>query len=360
MSLFKADSLFSTASSLRSAFDQTSRSVKLASWQMRLQSQHGKIEHLHMRKKRMRLMFAPYGSGGEWLARNLMLVEKDMPYFNNPLIRIKPNLIENDGHWNLPFDYAKETQGKHPMETLFAQIACFEDNDLLNFSSNRIRSKNISIEQILIQEAHGLLMTEAMIRHFDCPTLLIATDPVYCLDMMIADHGDTIARYLEDEFKAVASPAFQMGFLGQSSKAFRKVHQQISEIADAQERSIYEIILTLGAINQMFLRLSIKYPKVETLTLRDLILTPDLIYNLGLVGSKRVSHDGMVLQPKTDFRPDISSITAGMNGRPHRLNIDQVRKGYKLLADAGLAEGRPLLSLGEPFALSEQRPRVAA
>jgi hypothetical protein len=359
MPLVTTDSLLSsTASTLRSAFDQTSRNVKLAAWNLRLQRQHGKIMHLHTRKNRLRLMFGAYGSGGEWLARNLMLVEKDMPYFNNPLLRIKPNLIEADGRWNLPFDYVKDTEGKHPMETLVGLIASLEDNNLLESASNRIRAKAAAVEQILIQEAHGLLMIEPLVRTFDCPTLLIATDPVYCVDIMLAENSENSANYLRDEFQAIASPAFQMRFLGHSAKAFRRAHQRVCEMPEGRERTLLEQILTLGAINQMFLWMSIKYPKVEALTLRDLILAPNLIYTLGLIGGRKVEHN-MVLQPKTDFRPDISSITAGMNGRPHRLSIDEVREGYKLLADASLAEGRPLLSLGEPFGLREQRPRAA-
>jgi hypothetical protein len=357
MSLMNSDTHFSASTGLRSALEKTSRFVKMGTWQMRLQKRFGKVENLKYKKNRLRLILGPHGSGADWLSRNLIQVERGMPYFNSPLTRIKPAMIEADGRWNLPFEYMKETFGKHPMEALFAQLVCLEDNDLLESTSNRIHAREANYEQVLVHEPYGLLMTEAVIRTFQSPTLLIVTDPVYCVDKAIFEQSaEVLQHYLQEDFEAVGSPAFLLRFMGSKTKAFRRVHQHIKDMPESAERTIYKQVLTLGAMNQMFLKLSVLYPKVDTLTLRDLVLTPNLIYQLGVIGGRKLDDNGYELAPKTNFRPDISSITAGMTGRPHRLQVDVADKAYRLLSEAGLREGRPMLSVGEKY--SELRKPV--
>ncbi len=347
MSFNNADTHFSASTGLRSALEKTSRFVKMSTWQMRLQSRYGKVENLKHRKNRLRLIIGSHGSGAGWLASNLIRVEQGMPFFNNPLTRLDPHMIEVDGRWNLPFDYMKETFGKHPMELLLAQLASLDENDLLSKSSNRLNAQNTNFDRVLIHEAHGLLMTEAVVRTFSCPTLLVVTDPIYSIDKALAEIGqDLMANYLTQEFESVGDPAFLLRFMGSKTRAFRKVYQKVRDMGDGEDARVYRQILTLAAINRMFAKLSELYPKVETLTLRDLILTPNLIYQLGIVGAQQVQG---ILVPKDDFRPDISSITASMTGRPHRISVELARDAYKLLAEAGLAELRPMLNVGQDF-----------
>jgi hypothetical protein len=110
----------------------------------------------------------------------------------------------------------------------------------------------------------------------------------------------------------------------------------------------------------MFLRLSVKYPQVETLTLRDLIRSPNLIYSLALMGGTGIKSDGDELASIHEFRPDINSITMGLNGRPRVMTTKQAQRCYRLLDKAGLTEGLPLLTAGEEFAGIGRRKSVVA
>ncbi|QFY90348.1 hypothetical protein D5125_13135 [Magnetovirga frankeli] len=359
MSFSDTDTHFSASTGLRSALEKTSRFVKMGAWQMRMQSRYGKVEHLKYKKNRLRLMLGPHGSGAAWLASNLIRVERGMPFFNTPLSRLEPHMIEADGRWNLPFDYMKETFGKHPAEHLFAQLVSLDENDLLRQSSNRLSLRNANLDQILVHEAQGLLMAEALIRTYNCPTLLVVTDPVYAIDKALVDIGpERMANYLQQEFRSVGDPAFLLRFMGSKTRGFRKVYQRIRDMPDGNEAHSYRQILSLAAINRMFTKLAGLYAKVESLTLRDLILTPNKIYQLGLIGAQPVQG---VLVPKVDFRPDISSITASMTGRPQRLSPEQTRQAYQFLAEAGLAEQRPMLNIGEQFSQQQEaNPRLAS
>ncbi len=357
MSFINSDIL--TTTGLASAFAQTSHFVKASKWQFQLQRRYGKLPALGRRKRRLRLIMAPHGSGGEWLARNLIQVERRMPFFNCPTQRISPALINAEGGWELPFEYNKETQGDHPMETLLGLIAFLDENDMLRHASNRVAPQLAEFEQILVHETHGLLMTESLIRYFGMPSLMVVTDPVFCIDKMMKTRAEE-TRYLRDEFAAIASPEFQLRFLGRNGRAFRKVWQKIAELPESEDRVLYERVLALGAINQMFLRLSVKYPQAETLTLRDLVLSPNLIYSLGLIGGTGIKSDGEELASIHEFRPDINSITMGLTGRPQVLVEKQARRCYQLLDAAGLAEGMPLLSVGEEFADMGRRKSVVA
>ncbi|MBF0255058.1 MAG: hypothetical protein HQL47_01065 [Gammaproteobacteria bacterium] len=360
MSFHNEDTHFSASTGLRSALEKTSRFVKMGAWQLRMQNRYGKVENLKLKKHRLRLMIGAHGSGAGWLASNLIRVEQGMPFFNNPLTRLEPQMIEADGRWNVPFDYLKESFGKHPMELLLAQLASLDENDLLSKTSNRLNAQNANLDQVLVHEAHGLLMAEAVIRTFQCPTLLVVTDPVFSIDKGLAEMGsEVMAHYLEQEFDAVGDPAFLLRFMGSKTRGFRQVHQKIRALADAEERRIYQQVLALGAINHMFAKLAERYPKVETLTLRDLILSPNLIYQLGIIGGSKMQYRGLSLAPKNEFRPDISSITASMTGRPHRLSMEVARKAYAYLAEAGLAESQPMLNVGESYSELRKHSKTA-
>jgi hypothetical protein len=125
----------------------------------------------------------------------------------------------------------------------------------------------------LVKESRGLLATEALLRGFRCPGLLLVSEPVRTVDQVLAAEGLGSA-YLEAEGDAVLRPGFVARFMPRDSRQVVAAARVIRGLRDSRERCILGRVLTVGLLNRMFRMLDARYPAAIAVSLRQLSAAP--------------------------------------------------------------------------------------
>ncbi|MES9901195.1 MAG: hypothetical protein ABW168_00765 [Sedimenticola sp.] len=321
-------------------------SIDTLLWRYRLWSQFGLTRRDPEAMRSLRLLFGSYGSGADWLLRALSHFDHSMPCFYAPSERIDPLLISEGHRWVLPLDYRKELDGTHPLEHLLQHLAVPKGKLLQRSLHKQVDQEQIDFNRIMVYEPNAMLMTEALVRTYHIPMILMATDPVYCVDRYMATEVDERAGYLQDEFEAVKDTAFLLRFFKKDTAKIRKAHKMIRSMGDEHDRRLFSMVLTLGVMHRMFRHLSVKYHLIHCVSLSDFLHDTGLLRKLVKIYCNEPDKKLLAGMSNHDYEFSSDVLMPDLNRRPRILDRSDVKQAYRYLSLAGLSEPNKLLATG--------------
>jgi len=259
-------------------------------WYRNLYAAHSYLQAQTTDISKLRLILGVGRTGTSWLNRVFATAFKDqVRTISEPLFRIYPEitLSKIESATRLATDYVTILPPTHPLILAYTVLTMKDfprkiqaklgllsrrregDNALIQ--SLRVLAAPKDAQAYLIKETHSLLATEALLHHFQCPTVLLIRNPVYAVDSLLRAFGDT--TYLTGEYQYIQnSPTFGTRFLKHNTPFLNFFTLPFSKTI------ILEKLLTVYCIQAMFKQLAVECPNTLLIRYEDACRDPYAIF----------------------------------------------------------------------------------
>jgi len=227
---------------------------------------------------RLRLVLGVAGPELQWLGGLLSRCASRVRYYNEPLKRMGLALQPSSVADRCAIGFSKFLPEDHPLLRVTRMLVESDNVWATERMSNRVPNADYDPNSCLVKESRSLLAAEAMIRAFECKTLLVLSEPVRTVDQLFGNQE--LDGYLEVESQAVLKPDFLTRFLPRDRRDVIAAARIIRRLPESRERSILSRAMTVGLLNRMFRILGVRYATAATISVPDLARTPSRVVQL--------------------------------------------------------------------------------
>lgn len=254
-------------------------------WHHKFEKMHPELSNYEGDASRLRLILGTARSGTSWVVKTLSQTSTPIRYFHEPIWRINPKFSFTVQRFPRRFidhtaiEYCPTLPQGHPLLRGYLSLTAPNYNWSALGLKNQLVRNDSDWQFCLVKEVHSLLATEALLKSFNCLTVLIVRDPLYMIDSKFASRTRNFrVPYLNREFKAVRDPAFLERFAPRQAKSVAKVLGKVSSIREVRERSILQKVLTAAIIRLMLRVLASEYKCAYLVEYEELCQSPYSIF----------------------------------------------------------------------------------
>lgn len=227
--------------------------------------------------QKLRIILGLGRSGTTWIANTLARTQTPARYFEEPLYHVRPKLQFSQQHDHTAISYKSSLTPGHRFKTAYSTLTCpdLPDDFLLNRFYKR-KDKNFQV--VLVKEVHSLLATEAILKTFSCPILIVLRDPVRVLDSLF-NAQSLNTSYLINEYQYIQQEPFLNTYLSSQMQSYQELFERVEKEKDLRRRITGQKYLTMVLIQQMFRSIAERNLNVLLIDYEDMISSPDKNYN---------------------------------------------------------------------------------
>ncbi len=247
--------------------------LKTLLWERKFSAAFNTLDEDTPRAEGLRLIIGPGRSGTSWLSRVLAKTSSPITFLNEPLHPFRIKLPYN-GKWDhTAVKYSKTLSPKSPLIKLYSILLNHSDNWRQYLPAKIVVRSDNKTKFTLIKEVHSLLATEALLNHFNCPTILITRNPVYVIDSALSLGGlKTPIWRTESEY--VNDSEFLEAFNFSKKNEIIETLEKFKDSPDNRKGVIISKMVTVAMINRMLKISAQKYDNAVHITYEDLCSNP--------------------------------------------------------------------------------------
>lgn len=139
-------------------------------------------------------------SGTTWLSTVLSKTPTPLRFVSEHLYKYRPVLKFSNHYERTAIPYTQYLGYNHPLVNAYRTLLIKEpDFNRHNILQDTLLRNDQNWEYCLVKEVHSLLATEALLDMFNCKSVLIVRDPVYCVDSLLYRDGGSSSYLLAEE-----------------------------------------------------------------------------------------------------------------------------------------------------------------
>lgn len=229
---------------------------------------------------RLRFVIGTARSGTSWISEVLNQGSPDHRFITEPLFHYYPifNLSKKYDHTASPF--MDDINHRHPIVKAYKNIVKENINfaKLFKDKTEHTVKKNPKIFHFcIIKEVHSLLITEALIKYFQSPTVLISRDPIYVTDSHINDQGFKSILW-RNEYEYVKNSVFLNYYFKDNKEKIMQLLKRYDIFSNKRMDIIVAECLVIALIKKMFKMISKKYVCVMNVEYSEVCKDPVKIF----------------------------------------------------------------------------------
>jgi hypothetical protein len=214
----------------------------------------------------------------QWVGNLLSRCAPRVRYYNEPLKRLGLALQPSSVPDRCAIGFTKFLPDDHPLLRVTRMLTEPDNVWATERMSNRLPNAEYEPDICLVKESRSLLASEAMVRAFECRTLLVLSEPVRAVDQFL--DNQELDSYLEVELQTALKPEFLTRFLPRDRRDVIAAARIIRRLPESRERTVLSRAMAVGLINRMFRILGVRYPMVATISLPELANSPGRLVQL--------------------------------------------------------------------------------
>jgi hypothetical protein len=228
----------------------------------------------------LRLVLGVAGPELNWLGGFLSRCAPRVRFYNEPLKHLGLALQPASVPDRCAIGFTKFLPEDHSLLRVMRMLTEPGNIWVTERMSNRLPNAQYEPNVCLVKENRSLLASEAMIRAFECRTLLVLSEPIRAVDLLF-DSQDR-ENYLDVELRSALQSEFLTRFLPRDCRDVIAAARIVRRLPESRERSILSRAMAVGLMNRMVRILGVRYPTAATVSLPELARSPGRLAQLAV------------------------------------------------------------------------------
>jgi hypothetical protein len=254
-------------------FNETFQHLKTWLWRKKFSAAFNRSSKDDLNIKGLRLIIGPGRSGTSWLSRVMAKTASPITFLNEPLHPFRIKLPYRSKWDHTALKYSKHLSLQSPLIQLYSLLSRDQDSWKHYLPAKIVVRNDKNAKYTLIKEVHSLLATEAILNHFNCPTILITRNPVYVVDSVLSFRG-LEAPIWRTESEHVTQPEFLERFRFSNKDEIIAAYNQFNDHPKNRAGVIIAKAITVAMINKMLRNLAQEYDNALHITYEGLCEDP--------------------------------------------------------------------------------------